>query len=112
MAPDDTAPATPDDTEALGYAEAVAELEEILTQLDGDDIDVDHLAAQVGRAATLIALCRERLGAARVEVTRIVADLDLAAPATSDDEPSDDDADDLDDDLDGDLDGDPDDADE
>ena len=68
------------------------ELEEILAQLDDDDIDVDHLAAQVRRAAALIALCRGRLGAARIEVTRIVADLDAltatdltAAPADDSD---------------------------
>lgn len=73
----------------LGYAEAVAELEEILAQLDGDDVDVDHLAAQVRRAASLIALCRDRLTSARVEVTRIVADLDAlttAAAASADEE--------------------------
>lgn len=71
-----------------GYADAVAELEEILAQLDGDDVDVDHLAAQVRRAATLITLCRDRLTSARLEVTRIVADLDTltAAQETADPE--------------------------
>jgi exodeoxyribonuclease VII small subunit len=63
----------------LGYADAVAELEEILEQLDGDDVDVDRLAAQVRRAALLITLCRDRLTSARLEVTRIVADLDTLA---------------------------------
>lgn len=66
--------------DAIGYAEAVAELEEILGQLDGDDVDVDHLGSQVRRAAELIALCRQRLDAARMEVTRIVADLDGLTP--------------------------------
>jgi len=76
--PDDTS--TDASLDGLGYADAVAELEEILEQLDGDDIDVDHLAAQVRRAAQLIALCRSRLSSARMEVTRIVADLDAAVP--------------------------------
>lgn len=62
--------------EGLGYAEAVAELEEILSELEADDVDVDRLAEQVTRAADLIELCRARLEVARVEVTRIVADLD------------------------------------
>ena len=65
----------------LGYAEAVAELEEILTQLDRDDVAVDVLAERVKRAADLVQLCRRRLDAARVEVTRIVADLEAVAPA-------------------------------
>jgi exodeoxyribonuclease VII small subunit len=64
------------DHDDLAYADAVAELEGILAELDRDDVDVDQLAAQVQRAATLITLCRSRLRAARLEVTRIVADLD------------------------------------
>lgn len=64
-------------SEAIGgYAEAVDELETILNDLESDDVDVDHLAAQVKRAADLIEFCRGRLDEAKVEVTRIVADLD------------------------------------
>lgn len=65
------------DSIEIGYAEAVAELEEILTELESEDVDVDHLAAQVKRAADLIELCRGRLDLARTEITRIVADLEL-----------------------------------
>ena len=62
---------------SIGYAEAVDELEEILSELESDDVDVDHLATQVKRAADLIELCRGRLDLARTEITRIVADLEL-----------------------------------
>lgn len=65
-----------DTAETLGYADAVLELENILTELEADDVDVDRLAEQVRRAADLIELCRGRLEDAQVEVTRIVADLD------------------------------------
>lgn len=65
-----------DSNDALGYADAVAELEAILSELEADDVDVDRLAEQVRRAADLIELCRGRLESAQVEVTRIVADLD------------------------------------
>ena len=65
------------DSTEIGYAEAVSELEEILTELESDDVDVDHLSAQVKRAADLIELCRGRLDLARTEITRIVADLEL-----------------------------------
>ena len=37
-----------------GYAEAVAELEEILEALEAEDVDVDALAERVRRAAALI----------------------------------------------------------
>ena len=63
-------------SDSLGYADAVTELEGILSELEADDVDVDRWAEQVRRAADLIELCRGRLENAQVEVTRIVADLD------------------------------------
>jgi exodeoxyribonuclease VII small subunit len=60
----------------IGYAEAVAELEAILVDLERDDVDVDVLAPKVRRAAELIRLCRAHIGAARLDVEQIVADLD------------------------------------
>lgn len=62
-----------------GYAEALAELEEILAQLEDDDVDVDVLGARVGRAAELIRLCRGRIRAAQMSVEEIVAELDSLA---------------------------------
>ena len=67
-------------TEPMGYAEAMSELTAILTELEGDAVDVDLLAARVQRANTLIALCRERITRAQHDVDRIVADLDAEAP--------------------------------
>lgn len=81
----------------LGYADAVDELEEILAELDGDEVDVDRLAERVRRAADLVQLCRRRLQDAQVEVTRIVADIEAVAPsamATDDADVDDDDSDD------------------
>jgi exodeoxyribonuclease VII small subunit len=60
----------------LGYAAALAELEQILRDLEGDAVDVDHLGQQVRRAATLIRLCRSRIDAARMEIDQVVAELD------------------------------------
>ena len=61
--------------EKLGYADAMRELETILAELEADDVDVDHLAERVARAAALIELCRGRIEAARIDVTKIVTDL-------------------------------------
>ena len=72
-------------TEKIRYADAMAELEEILEQLEGDDIDVDALASQVKRASELIKLCRERLGKTKLEIEQVVADLEEL-----DDEPGED----------------------
>ena len=67
---------TADREDPAGYAAALAELEAILDALDADDVDIDRLSSDVRRAAELIAHCRDRLTATRVEVERIVADLD------------------------------------
>ena len=61
---------------AEGYAAALAELEEILDELETDDLDVDLLARRVARAAELVRFCRSRIDDAKVEVVTIVADLD------------------------------------
>ena len=68
-----------DTSDAPGYAEAMNELEAILDDLEDDDLDVDVLASKVERASTLIQLCRDRIGAARVQVERVVASLDETA---------------------------------
>lgn len=62
--------------DGLTYVEALRELEAILGELDHDSVDVDRLAERVRRASELIQFCRTRLAAARVDVERIVADLD------------------------------------
>ncbi len=67
---------TDDDDEPIAYTDALAELDEILSELDADDVDVDVVAKRVERAAGLLALCRSRLADAQVQVDRVVADLD------------------------------------
>jgi exodeoxyribonuclease VII small subunit len=61
---------------AAGYAAALAELEQILGQLERPDVDVDVLAVQVQRAAELIEFCRERISRARLQIEQVVATLD------------------------------------
>jgi len=63
-------------TDEIRWADAIEELEQILTRLDDDALDVDVLAAQVARAAELIGLCRDRIANTKLEVERIVSDLD------------------------------------
>jgi len=59
-----------------GYGEAMAELDAILTELEGDELDVDVLAERVQRASELLKVCRARIVRAQQDVDRIVADLD------------------------------------
>lgn len=59
-----------------GYAEALAELERILRELDADTVDVDVLATRVARASELIQFCRDRITAARLQVDHVLLDSD------------------------------------
>ena len=70
-------PAEPEIGDAeIGYAAALAELEDILDELEGEAVDIDRLAERVQRAATLISLCRGRIVAARAGIEAAVAELD------------------------------------
>ena len=69
--------------DALGYAEALAELEAILAGLEREAVDVDHLAERVQRAAALIRLCRSRLASARIEIETVLTDLERATDEDS-----------------------------
>ena len=66
----------PTERDQPGYAEVMAELETIVHELEGEAVDVDHLSARVQRAAELISVLRDRIGSARMEVTRVVVELD------------------------------------
>jgi exodeoxyribonuclease VII small subunit len=59
-----------------GYAAAMAELEGILEQIEGDEVDVDALSVLVTRAVELIRFCRTRIDATRLEVETVIAALD------------------------------------
>jgi len=76
-----------DATTEVGYADALSELDAILRELEGSDVDVDRLADRVARAAELIALCRDRIGSARLRIDQVIADLDGVGD-TLDAEPS------------------------
>jgi len=73
---------TTDDAE-IGYAEALAELEEILHELEDEGMDIDVLSDRVERAASLISVCRGRIQVAQDRVGAIVEQLDAATPGTS-----------------------------
>lgn len=65
-------------TNKIGYATALEELQDILSELEAESVDVDILATRVERADGLIRLCRDRLEAARLKVEQVVDALDDA----------------------------------
>jgi exodeoxyribonuclease VII small subunit len=73
-------------TDAPGYADAMTELEEILEELEGDQLDVDVLAERVRRASELIKSCRTRIARAQADVDKIVTDLEAFEREVGEDE--------------------------
>lgn len=65
-----------DASDRPGYAAALSELSQILNELEASDVDVDKLGDRVARATELIAVCRDRIGAARLRIDEVIADLD------------------------------------
>jgi exodeoxyribonuclease VII small subunit len=59
----------------LTYAQASAELEEILDAIESGTADVDVLSEKVERAAELIRYCRETLAGTELRVRKVVEDL-------------------------------------
>ncbi|MEL7161747.1 MAG: exodeoxyribonuclease VII small subunit [Bacteroidota bacterium] len=53
----------------MTYAEAIAELESLLDQLQEVPADVDQLHARVARAEALVARCREQLRSVEEKLT-------------------------------------------
>ncbi len=66
---------TADDT-PIAYTEALAELDAILQELERADVDVDHLADRVSRAAALITICRTKIANAQLQIDEVTAELD------------------------------------
>ena len=69
----------------LGYTDALRELEAIVAELEREAVDVDHLSNRVRRAAELVQVLRSRIGDARMEVTRVLADLDTVSDGAGSD---------------------------
>jgi len=66
------------------YAEANAELETILQEVESGEIDLDVLSDKVERAAALLLLCQRKLAATETKVKKVVADLGAIAASDSD----------------------------
>jgi exodeoxyribonuclease VII small subunit len=70
-------------TNQLTYRQAMVELKTIVTRLrDGEDVDVDELVADVGRAKELIDFCGAKVRKADDTIKGIVAELQTAQEPT------------------------------
>jgi exodeoxyribonuclease VII small subunit len=80
-APESAQGAAPDAGVAeVSFNDALAELESILGRLERDDVDLDRLAVELGRAAELLEVCRRKIRKAELDVSHIVEKLGEDAP--------------------------------
>jgi len=63
------------DVAKLSYEEAIADLDAILEELEGEESDLDSLAERVRRASELVRHCREKIQATEVEVAKVLEEL-------------------------------------
>lgn len=54
-----------------GFEKDMRQLDSILEQLSGDEVDLDESVRLYAEAATLIERCNQRLGTAQVEIEEI-----------------------------------------
>jgi exodeoxyribonuclease VII small subunit len=66
-------------SKTITYAEAIEELETIVSEIENASIGVDELSEKVKRAAELIKFCRSKLTATEKEVGSILKNLETEA---------------------------------
>lgn len=63
-------------TKKITYNEAMAEVEEILDNIENEELDVDDLAEKVKRVAFLLKLCKEKLHNTNDQVEQILKEME------------------------------------
>ena len=58
------------------YSEAYSKLQEILSQIERNELDVDELSSKIKEASCLLKICKEKLFLANEETKKILENLD------------------------------------
>lgn len=59
----------------LTYSAAIEEIEEILSKMENEEVDIDNLSIQVKRVNELIIYCKDKLTKTEEEVDKIFNEL-------------------------------------
>ena len=60
----------------ISYSDAIAQIEEILRQIENGDLDVDQLAAKVKQVSELLKICKSRLFETEQEIDKILKEME------------------------------------
>lgn len=58
------------------YREAITEIEEILSSIENDELDVDELAEKVKRVTQLLKFCKDKLYKTQDEVEKVLKEME------------------------------------
>ena len=56
------------------YSQAISRLEQIVSQIDNNELDIDQLADKIKEANGLIVFCQSKLTKADTEIEKILAE--------------------------------------
>lgn len=57
------------------YSEAITELEEIVSRIENEEVNIDELSIKVKRASELIKICKDKLHSTEEEVNKILKEI-------------------------------------
>lgn len=59
----------------ISYTEAITELEEIVSVIENNQVNIDELSQKVKRASELIKICKDKLHNTEEEVNNIIREI-------------------------------------
>ncbi|TLX70442.1 exodeoxyribonuclease VII small subunit [Labilibacter sediminis] len=60
----------------VGYVDAITEIENILSKIEDNELDVDELSDKVKRVSALLKICKDKLHKTEVEVENILKEIE------------------------------------
>ena len=61
----------------IKYSKAVEKLDDIISKIENEDIDVDELSLKVKEAIELVKICKSKIEKAELEIKKMVDDLEV-----------------------------------
>jgi exodeoxyribonuclease VII small subunit len=60
----------------IGYQEALNEIEDILSRIENEELDIDELSEKVNRVSFLLKFCKDKLHKTNEEVEKILGEME------------------------------------
>ena len=64
-----------EDNKKIKYKDAIGEIEEILSKIENEELDVDELSAKIKRVTHLLSICKSKLKTAETDVEKIINEM-------------------------------------